>query len=365
MTASRRPLTGSSFATGNPVLGRRGLLQASALVMAGVPLLAACGSDDPDTAGSTSGTKDFGKLAIQLSWIKNIEFAGEYFADSKGYYAAAGFSSVELIAGPTAAESVVASGKALVGLSAPPTTAAAIGEGAPLKIIGATFQKNPFCITSLKKTPIATPQDMIGKKIGVQSSNTSIFDGFLKANKIDPKSLTIVPVQFDPTVLTTGDVDGFMSFLTNEPITLAAQGNEVVTLSFADNGLPLSAETFTVLQSTIDNDREKLKAFLTAEIKGWNDALADDAAAAKLTVETYGKDQKLDLAEQTKEAAPQKLLIQTEDAKKNGLFLMSDELIAQNIQALAASGTTITADKLFDMSLLKEIYAADPSLIVG
>ena len=366
MAASRRPdLAGSPLAPfGAAVLGRRRLLQAGALLLAGGPTLVACGSSDDEAAPAASGgAASYGDLSVQLSWIKNIEFGGEYYAIEKGYYAAAGFSKVTLVAGPTSAESAVASGKSLVGLSAPPTTAAAIGEGAPLKIIGATFQKNPFCITSLAKTPIATPQDMIGKKIGVQAANTSIFEGLLKANNIDKSKLTIVPVQFDPTVLTTGDVQGFVSYLTNEPITLAAAGNDVVTFSFAENGLPLVAETFTVLQETIDKDRDKLKAYLTAEIKGWKDAIADPAALAKLAVEKYGIDQKLEVAEQTQEATAQNKLITSADTTKNGLFTMTDALITENIEALGRSGVSITADKIFDLSLLKEIYAADSSLI--
>ena len=365
MAFSRRPdVTGSSLAPfGAAVLGRRRLFQAGALLLAGGPTLVACGSDGDSTPAASGGAADFGDISVQLSWIKNIEFGGEYYAIEKGYYKAAGFSEVTLVAGPTSAESAVASGKSLVGLSAPPTTAAAIAQGAPLKIIGATFQKNPFCITSLTKDPIATPQDMIGKKIGVQAANTAIFEGLLKANNIDKSKLTIVPVQFDPTVLTTGDVQGFVSYLTNEPITLAAAGNEVTTFAFAENGLPLVAETFTVLQETIDKDRDKLKAYLTAEIKGWKDAIADPAGTAKLAVEKYGKDQKLTVEEQTKEAQAQNKLIVSADTEANGLFTMTDELIAQNIEALNQSGATITADKIFDLSLLKEIYAADASLI--
>ena len=77
------------------LLGRRRLLQFGGLGVAALGaggLLAACGGS------SSSSGKGYGKLAIQLSWIKNIEFAGEYFADAKGYYSQAGFSGVDLIA---------------------------------------------------------------------------------------------------------------------------------------------------------------------------------------------------------------------------------------------------------------------------
>jgi len=84
---------------------------------------------------------DFGELNVQLSWIKNSEFAGEFFAVENGYYTDAGFSSVNLVAGPAATEAEVLSGNALVGIANPISTAPIIlGENAPLKIIGTTYR---------------------------------------------------------------------------------------------------------------------------------------------------------------------------------------------------------------------------------
>src|SRR3954465_1746864 len=138
-----------------------------------------------------------------------------------------------------------------------------VEQGAPLKIIGATFQKNPFCILSLEQgKPIRTPADLAGKKIGIQAgTNQQIFAGMLKANGIDPASLEQVVVQYEPTPLTEKTIDGFMSFLTNAPFVGEAAGFTPVTLAFADNGLPLTSESFVVLQETIDSERDKLKAF--------------------------------------------------------------------------------------------------------
>jgi ABC-type nitrate/sulfonate/bicarbonate transport system substrate-binding protein len=369
MAASRRPdLTGSPLASlEGQLLGRRRLLQAAGLLLAGGPALVACGSSSSGASPAASGGKpSYGDIAVQLSWIKNIEFAGEYFATTKGYYTAAGFSKVDLLAGGaagTSAESALATGKAFVGLSAPTITAPAINKGAPLKIVGTTYQKNPFCIVSVDKDPIKTPQDMIGKKIGVQTGgNDVIFSALLKANNIDPKSVDIVPVQYDPTVVTTGQVAGFMAYITNEPILLASKGFKVTTFLLADYQLPLVAETFTVLQDSIDKDRAKVKAYLAAEIKGWKDAVASPTDSATLAVTNFGKDQKLVQDEQLKEATAQNDLIISADTKANGLFTMTDALIAENIEALGRAGTPITADKLFDLSLLKEVYAENPDL---
>ena len=359
---------------------RRSFLRAGGVgagLLGGGLLLAACSGNSSSTtpgsssSGSSGAKADFGTIAVQLSWIKNIEFAGEFFATENGYYKKAGFSDVKLLAGgsgSTTAEEIIISGKALIGLSAPIATAPSIIKGAPLKIIGTTYQKNPFCLMSLEDgKPIRTVADLKGKKLGVQSgANQTIIDGFLKANGVSKSDVTIVTTGFDIAPLISGKYDAHMSYITNEPILAEAEGKKPVVLGFADNGLPFVAETFTVMQDTIESKRDLLKAFLKAEIQGWTDAVKDPKKSAELAANKYGKGanfgKDLDTAEQEKEAAAQNELILTADVNANGLFTMTQELIDENIKSLKAMGYDITADKLFDMSLLEEVYKENPDL---
>jgi ABC-type nitrate/sulfonate/bicarbonate transport system substrate-binding protein len=164
--------------------------------------------------------------------------------------------------------------------------------------------------------------------------------------------------------LVNGEVDGFLAYVTNESITVANQGFEVTNLLFADNGLPFVAEAFVVTQDSIDNNREALKAFLYATIKGWKDAVADPNEGARLAVDIYGKDLGLDIGkEQQQSSAQNDLLVVTDETRANGLFTISEALQQQNIDTLAAAGYTITAAQLFDMSLLAEVYAEHPELL--
>jgi ABC-type nitrate/sulfonate/bicarbonate transport system substrate-binding protein len=367
----------SPFATLRGRSSRRAFLASGGLSALSLAALAACGggggsagsSSAPSAGASSVAPGAYGTLALQLSWIKNIEFAGEYFADSKGYYKEAGFESLDLVTGPVdSADALVAEGTVDVGLSAPDATARLITEqGTPLKIIGSTFQKNPFCILSIEEgKPIRTVQDLAGKTIGIQAgTNQSIFDGFCKANNVDQSSFTTTVVQYEPSPLTEKKVDGFMSYLTNEPFIVRADGFTPVTLSFADNGLPLTAETFTVRTQMLEEERDKLKAFLVAEIKGWNDAIADPEEGARLAVEVYGKDLKLDLAGQVEQLEAQNELVVTEDTKRNGIFTLTPELVNSILGAIGAVGVTISAEELFDLSLLEEIYAEQPGLIAS
>ena len=336
---------------------------AATIAAAGIVLaLAGCSGATPAADGDS---ESLGDIALQLSWIKNEEFAGEFFALDKGYYTDAGIGEVTMAAGPSTGSAELLSGTADIALSDAISIGTVVaGEDAPLKIIGATFQKNPFTILSLADAGnILTPEDMVGKKIGVQASNTSLFEALLAANDVDPASLEIVPVQYDPSVLVNGDVDGFVAYLTNESISVAAEGYEVANLPFADNGLPFVAETVTVTDQTIAEDREKLKAFLVAEIKGWADAVADPDAAAELALELNGAEAVPDIEASKAGAAAQALLIVSEETEENGLFTISDDLQAETVATLAAAGITIEASDLFDLSLLAEVYEENPELV--
>ena len=76
------------------ILSRRRLLQLSALGGAGLALGPVLGSSRVlATAGSSpapSTPVDLRTLNVQLGWIANVENAGEFVADEKGYYAEEG-----------------------------------------------------------------------------------------------------------------------------------------------------------------------------------------------------------------------------------------------------------------------------------
>lgn len=320
---------------------------------------------EPAADSADAAAEGFGDLTLQLSWILNEEFAGEYFADTNGYFEEAGFSSVNLVPGPSTGVAELLGGTADIALSDSVSIGSAVAsEGAPLKIIGATFQANPFTILSLADGgDIATPEDLIGKRIGVQDSNTSLFNALLAANDIDPSELTVVPVQYDPAPLVNGEVDGFVSYITNEAITVEMMGLETTNLPFAQNGLPFVAETFTVTDEQIASNREMLKAFLVAELRGWTDALADPQGGADLALEVYGADLDLDPEKTLAGSLAQNELVVSEETEANGLFTISEELQALTIESLAGAGIELEAADLFDLSLLAEVYEENPDLL--
>ena len=348
--------------------GSRTLGGAALLGLGGPGLLEACSSSSSKStstsssgaaAGGAGAAGRFGHLDLQLPWIKNVESAGEFIADSQGIYAAQGFASVNLIAaGPSATpqETMVQTKKAFMAITSPDATAAAIAKGFTLRVIGTEYQKNPFCIMSAATKPIKTPQDMIGKKIGVQSVNEAVWAAFLKANNLDASKIQKVSVSFDPTPVTQGTVDGWFSFVTNEPVELKLKGFDTVTFLLNDYNYPEVGNVFIVRTDALKDSRDKVKAAMTAEILAWKKSIADPHVGADLAATKYG--QGLDAKEQALESAAQNQLVATGDALSHGLFYMTPEAQAATLKTLALGGTTLTASQIFDMSILDEIYAS-------
>jgi ABC-type nitrate/sulfonate/bicarbonate transport system substrate-binding protein len=363
---------------------RRGLYGAAGvgLLSASGGLLAACGSSTksstpaattPANAASSSGTSgstaapapgSLGSVTAQLQWIENFNWAGMYMALDKGYYHEAGLSSVKLLPGGPAVvpETIVLAGKANFGFSSADAIASAILAGAGFKIYATQYQENPFGIMSLADKPIDSPKDMIGKKIGLSAENKPELDAFLSLNGIKPSQITMVPVGFNPvSAFASHQIDGCLAFVEN-PLELEVAGYKPHFFLLADYGYNIISDSYFALESTLASDRAKLKAQLIGDIKGWSAQVADPAAGAQLGVATYGKQNGLVLSQEIASAKIQNTIVATAGTKTNGILSISPALQDQNIKSLAAAGIKMTAAKLFDTSLIDEIYTEYPSL---
>ena len=311
------------------------------------------------SANRAGAATSIGKIAYQFSWIKNFQFAGEYVADDKKYWADEGLQVDLLAGGPTlSVEPVIVSGKALIGQVNADNAATANAKGAGLRIIGTGYQKSPFCMISItNKTPLKTPQDMVGKKIGIQNVNLVLWNAFLKINKIDPKSINAVPVQFDVSPLVSGEVDGFFGYSNDDVVHLREKGLDVTYFLFADFGYKLFTAAYGVKADSLTDKtkRAQLVAFMRGDIKAWQEVVKDPALGAKLTVDVYGKGNGLNQDAEFKSCQITNELMVTDVTAQHGLFWMSDEGVQQTIATMAVAGIKATPE-MFTNEILAEVY---------
>jgi len=293
---------------------------------------------------------------FQLSWLHSVQFGGSYIAKDKGYWKELGLEVKLTQGGPNApVEPPVVSGQALMGISAADYTASAVAEGAPFKIIAVAMQKNPFAIASLQSNPVNTPADLVGKRIGMAVANTPVLEALCTLNEVDINEIEIVPTQYDPAPLVSGQVDCLLSWSTDLPVAMTIQGVDNTTMLLADYGYSVHSQTYIATEDSLANRRDHLVALLKGEIMGWNDYQNDTDAAAKLAVDMF-PDAGLDLPTQELQASRQEALMFSELTKENGFGWFTDETVAANIETLGLLGIDVSAD-LWDRSVLEEALA--------
>lgn len=291
-------------------------------------------------------------LTMQAAWINDAEFTGYFLGLDQGYYTEAGLDLTYLSGGPDVIpESTIIAGRADLALTTPDTTIKAISEqGAPFKIIGAQYQKNPIGIVSLAKNPIHEPKDLIGKTLAVPPVNVISVEAMLKMNGIDPSQVNIVPYAYDPTPLIKGEIDASLDFTTNVPYTIAQSGAEAASFLLYDFGYTIYNDTVVVTEEVLAEKRELLKAWLAASRKSWAENLADPTVWPPKFAETHFAGTGRSIENEVWFNTAQKDLM-TSDA---GYFALTDEGIENCLSALGAVGIKGRAD-MFDTSLLAEI----------
>jgi NitT/TauT family transport system substrate-binding protein len=112
------------------------------------------------------------KIDMQLGWLIGGNQIGEVVAKKQGYFEQENIDFSIQPGGPSIdGVAVVASGRHDVGqVSSSPSLMLAVSQGLPIKCFAVGVQKHPYCFFSLKKKPIRSAQDMVGKKVGIQST---------------------------------------------------------------------------------------------------------------------------------------------------------------------------------------------------
>jgi ABC-type nitrate/sulfonate/bicarbonate transport system substrate-binding protein len=335
--------------TSPPALARR---------LAGALTLLALAATAPRAgAADAPAGRPLEDITIQLGWLANVEYMGEFVAADAGYFEREGLRCTIVPGGPSASiPPLVDSGKVLIGFESTDGIARARLHGAKLKVVAATLQRNPTSIMSLASKPIREPRDLVGRRIGVPQANRITFKGFLKANALDIGQMTIVPVQNDPAPLVNGEIDGMVSFLTSQPIQLRLRGVDTVTLVMSDYNYSIWADVVVVSESTLADAsrRGQVVRAIRAMIRGWQDAVDDPARGAKLAVGTYGKYLNLDPKAQELSATALVPLVSTPETRRNGLLSMSPEGMEANVAAIRSIGVETSVGDLFDASLVAE-----------
>jgi len=208
----------------------------AALLLATALATGACASTD-----SASGQRSADEVTYLTSFNTFGRDAYAYVALEKGYFSEAHLDvTINPGSGTVDVVKLVASGRATFGTGDfAATVITAAKEKIPVTTVAMIQQRSMSAILTLADRGIATPADLMGKRIGDQpgSTNQVMFPVYAKAAGIDPAKVEFVPAAPPalPQLLVSGQVDGIGQFVVGTPlIEKAAQGRKVVALAYRD-----------------------------------------------------------------------------------------------------------------------------------
>ena len=223
-------------------------------------------------------------IKFQLDWRFEGPAALFLASSAKGYYKDAKLDvTIDAGSGSGAAVTRVASGAYDMGFA----DMAALMEfhannpDAPNKPVGVmmVYNNTPAAVLTLKKSGIAKPADLTGKKLGapVFDAGRRGFPIFAKANAIGNVQWTSMDPPLRETMLARGDVDAITGFSFTSLLNLEARGiktEDIVVLPYSAFGVRLYGNVIIASPRLIKENPQAVKAFLLAFSKGAKEVMA-------------------------------------------------------------------------------------------
>lgn len=270
---------------------RRLGLASLGIATAAVLVLSACVSGVPaDNSGDTP--KELTSVTLTTNYLAGGPNSGFMLAKERGYYEEVGLDvKIQEGQGSATTASVIDQGNSEFGYADGPAAMQVTSQGGDVLIVAPVLQTNGFSIMSLKENGITSVSDLVGKTVGVQpgTAQANLFNAVLAANDVEAGSVEIVNI--DPSALVgsllQGAVDAITAGADSQGVQLRDQGADINEILYKDAGVPTVGLSMIVQGAWAKANPELVTAFVTASLRGWDDARNDAKAAAAAALKAF------------------------------------------------------------------------------
>ena len=235
------------------------------------------------------------KLTLQLKWVTQAQFAGYYVAKDKGYYKDVGLDVTIKAGGPDINPSqVIAGGGADVIVDWMPSALATREKGVPIVNIAQVFQRSGMELTCRNDSGVKSPADFKGKTLGVwffgnEYPFLSWMDKLgLKTNG-EPDGVKVLKQGFNVDPLLQKQAACISTMTYNEYWQLIDAGmkpEQLTVFKYEDQGVATLEDGLYATEKSIADPKmaDKLARFVKASMRGWDDAVKNEADAVKIVL---------------------------------------------------------------------------------
>lgn len=260
----------------------------AAIALAGFVSMAAGGkAHRTGVARALAEAQSLDTVSVQLKWHHQTQFAGNYVAQHKGFYADERLR-VEArpwkvgMASPIAQ---VASGAVTFGITSQTEFLVDRERDAPVVAIAAIYQKSPVAFFALKRSGIKRPADFVGKTIAFAPTHEIHLKAMLKRLGIDLTAMRRVPYGFDLTSFYRGEVAIWGGYIMNQPVDARLAGHEVTVIFPGDYGVHTYDDVIVVAERLVRDNPGLIDRWLRATLRGWRYTIEHPAEATDITLQ--------------------------------------------------------------------------------
>lgn len=252
--------------------------------LAAAVALAACGSGDESDTSPSGSSGDLTPVDFQLSWLPGGENMAFFVCDD--IYASHGIDiNVKHSNDPTLSIKLIASGERPMGIAYTGDIVFSAAKGSDVTSLYTLTDRSPFGLVALGDSDIQTPEDLVGKTVGVTSLPTdqAYFYNMLKEAGVDKSQVDVVdPGQSGVQQVIQGNLDATSALVEYEPVILDSKGyTDHTFMPYADYGAP-DAPFYDIAANPdwLSENPEVAKNFIAAtrECFDWTSANTEEAA---------------------------------------------------------------------------------------
>lgn len=282
---------------------------------------------------------DLTKVVFGTNWLAQAEHGGFYQSVADGTYAACGLD-VEIISGGPQVNNraLMLAGRIDFHMGGDMLQAFnAVKEGIPVVSVAAIFQKHPQVI--LAHPGEADSWDELKNLTLLIGDNgfTSYYQWMIAEHGFTVEQRE--PYTFNPAPFIADKGKGMQGYLSSEPYAVEKEaGFKPNVFLISDAGYSSYATTIETMQSTIDDDPEKVKCFVDGSLTGWYNYLYGDSAAADDLIKAANPDMSQDKIDFAKNMMRDEGIVDSGEALDMGIGAMSDEVIGGFYDKMVAAG---------------------------